>query len=103
MAIEVSESESRKVTITNKIMQYLQAGLNIIATDTAGQKEVAAFFPGTIELVKTKDAEHWALSISQLLERHKTTKKIMARFNEIFSWEAQEVKLSALLKHYLPS
>lgn len=40
LALEHNEPASRNLTITNKIFQYLNAGLAVIATPTAGQIEV---------------------------------------------------------------
>ncbi|HEY5229174.1 MAG TPA: hypothetical protein VIJ19_11575 [Opitutaceae bacterium] len=42
LALEPDSPPSRYLTATNKIFQYLNAGLAIIATPTAGQKEVLA-------------------------------------------------------------
>ena len=38
---ELGEPPSRNLTITNKFFQYLQGGLVVIASETAGQKEAA--------------------------------------------------------------
>ena len=46
LALEQSTPPSRNLTITNKILQYLNAGLAIIATPTAGQEEVLAAASG---------------------------------------------------------
>jgi glycosyltransferase involved in cell wall biosynthesis len=40
LALETSERASRQLSITNKVFQYVQAGLAVIATDTKGQTEV---------------------------------------------------------------
>lgn len=45
LALEHPEPASRDLTITNKILQYLNAGLAVIATPTAGQREVLAHAP----------------------------------------------------------
>lgn len=42
LALEESRIPSRNLTITNKILQYLNAGLAIVASPTAGQREVLA-------------------------------------------------------------
>jgi len=47
LALERSTPPSRDLTVTNKILQYLNAGLAIIATPTAGQKEVLAAASGS--------------------------------------------------------
>ena len=45
---ELSEIPSRDLTATNKIFQYLQGGLAVVASDTAGQREVAALCPAGV-------------------------------------------------------
>jgi len=45
LALEESSIPSRDGTITNKILQYLNAGLAIVATSTAGQREVLRTAP----------------------------------------------------------
>ncbi len=42
LALEQNISPSRNLTITNKLFQYLNAGLALIATPTQGQREVFA-------------------------------------------------------------
>lgn len=39
LALETPEIQSRNLTITNKVFQYLQAGLAVIATDTIGSEK----------------------------------------------------------------
>ena len=45
---EVPHCRSRDLTVTNKILHYLVGGLAVVASDTAGQREVAARAPGAI-------------------------------------------------------
>lgn len=42
--------ENKNVTISNKFFHYLQAGLAIVASSTAGQREAAQIAPGAAEL-----------------------------------------------------
>jgi glycosyltransferase involved in cell wall biosynthesis len=46
LALEQSFIVNRDLTITNKILQYINAGLAVVASDTAGQREVLARAPG---------------------------------------------------------
>jgi glycosyltransferase involved in cell wall biosynthesis len=47
LALEPDTPESRYLTTTNKVFQYLNAGLAILATPTAGQREVISRVPGS--------------------------------------------------------
>jgi glycosyltransferase involved in cell wall biosynthesis len=48
---------SRDLTATNKIFQYLQSGLAVLASDTAGQREVSAIAGDAVRLFCADDSE----------------------------------------------
>lgn len=100
LAIEKSQPQSRNKTITNKILQYLQAGVQVLATATDGQQEVAAFFPG-VRVVPTDDPAAWAAGIESLLCSEPDREATRRSFEERFSWEAQEKKLLDLVENAL--
>src|SRR5690606_32978538 len=60
LALEDAYPESRNKTITNKILQYLQAGIKVLATDTDGQLEVAEHMPFAVKIVSVGDNSGWA-------------------------------------------
>jgi glycosyltransferase involved in cell wall biosynthesis len=102
LAIEENINDNRKLTITNKILQYLQAGLQVIASDTAGQKEVAALFPASITLVNIHSPLQLQKAIASSVTAHRVKQQEQQqKFNNIFSWEAQEKKLKTLVEAYL--
>ena len=45
LALETPLNRNRDLAVTNKILQYLNAGLAVVATPTAGQREVLAHGP----------------------------------------------------------
>jgi glycosyltransferase involved in cell wall biosynthesis len=51
LALELGSPANKDLTISNKILQYLNAGLGVIASETAGQREVLARAPGAGVLV----------------------------------------------------
>ncbi|MFH7243190.1 MAG: glycosyltransferase [Spirulina sp.] len=67
LALEQTHPPSRNLTITNKLFQYLQAGLAVIATDTAGQREVFQQFPDIGHLVAAQDVTALAAAIEDLV------------------------------------
>ncbi|HVU98941.1 MAG TPA: glycosyltransferase [Puia sp.] len=101
LAIEQSQPESRNKTITNKLLQYLQAGIQVLATITDGQKEVAAQFPGAVQLVPQDDPAAWAAGLESLLTRKVDRESTRRTFDMEFSWEAQEKKLLGLVEKAL--
>ncbi len=67
LALEQTNPPSRNLTVTNKLFQYLQAGLAVIATDTAGQREVFQQAPDIGHVVEAQDAMALAAAIEDLV------------------------------------
>jgi glycosyltransferase involved in cell wall biosynthesis len=98
LSLESNETLSRDTTVTNKILQYLQAGNKIIATKTQGQTELSNQMPGFIYLVNMNDPKEWAKAIIDLLNSEiNSSITQVEKFNEMFSWESQEKKLLSLV------
>lgn len=95
-ATEELSTDNKINTISNKILQYLQFGVKVIATNTNGQQEVADYFPHTVRIVSA-NMQTWATAIAELLAaRDQYRNQQLQIFNNIFSWEAQEEKLKKL-------
>lgn len=92
LALEQNQPESRNLTVTNKILHYLLAGLAVIATDTLGQAEVAATAPQAVKLCAS-DVDSLANQLKALignptaLAKAKVAALKAARVD--FSWESQ--------------
>lgn len=67
LALEQSAIPNRDLTITNKILQYLGAGLAVVATPTAGQREVLACGPAAGILESFTDTPAAARALDALL------------------------------------
>ncbi|MGB3203959.1 MAG: glycosyltransferase [Crinalium sp.] len=93
LALESSDIKSRDLTVTNKLFQYLQAGLAVIATDTAGQKEIFDQFPDIGELIPSNNPQALAQAIDNLLSNpNKLTAAKSAALQATasrFCWEKQ--------------
>src|SRR5262249_53438318 len=59
---------SRDLTITNKILHYLLAGLAVVASDTAGQREVAGYGADAVLLSPSGDPAALTARLDSLLE-----------------------------------
>ena len=99
LAIDENINENRKLTITNKILQYIQAGMHVLASNTAGHREVAKYFPQQITIVDINNPEK-VTSALDILKNEKKFRNNEERdtFHKIFSWEAQEKKLEQLIQ-----
>ena len=84
---------SRNLTITNKILQYLLGGLAVVASDTAGQREVAEMAPGAVLLYPPSTTVALASRLDELLgssARLQDAKQAALRSAEaVFCWERQ--------------
>ena len=91
MALELATPESRNTTVTNKILQYLQSGIKVIATETLGQTEVALKMNSAVHLVPFNSAELMAKAIDGIVEQPDYDRKeIIELYDLFFSWEQQE-------------
>lgn len=105
LALENRAPPSRDVTISNKILQYLNAGLAVVATDTAGQREVMQAAPGCGVVADSTDAASWARQLDALLGdsaqlRHMQHAARTAAERE-FCWEHDAPRLLAAVARAL--
>lgn len=99
LALENNFPGNKDTTVSNKILQYAQAGIKTLATNTQGQIEVAAYFPETIKIVTVNKPEEWAQQLKYLINSPKVNKREQFEiFIKHFSWEAQEKKLTIIVK-----
>jgi len=99
LALEQKYPESRNKTVTNKVLQYIQAGIKILATKTDGQLEVASKFPNLFQFVNQESPEEWALGLEQLLNSPCiNTHTEFEKFAKQYSWDSQENILLELIK-----
>jgi len=101
LAIELHQPKNREYTITNKLFQYIQSGLPIIATNTAGQQEVFnKFQPGImIDFAKIN-----YLELEQYLTQLKSCKKIHDRVNKMacyYDWKKQVPQFLKIIENAL--
>jgi glycosyltransferase involved in cell wall biosynthesis len=67
LALEPLVPDNKDLTISNKIFQYFNAGLCVLATDTAGQREAAVRAPGAVQFIDLSDPAGMAAAIDALL------------------------------------
>lgn len=94
---EMKYAKSRDLTITNKILHYLLAGLAVVASDTSGQQEVASQSAGAVLLYPAGQPLILARNLNNLIgspEKLRIAKVAALRAAEqTFCWERQEETL----------
>jgi glycosyltransferase involved in cell wall biosynthesis len=105
LALEDSSIVNRDLTITNKILQYLNAGLAVLATPTAGQREVFAAQPEIGEFFDPLDPTQALAALrriatdrEQLRARQQAARRLA---QDRYCWEREETKLLALVSRTL--
>lgn len=105
LALESRWPISRDITITNKILQYMNAGLAVIATDTSGQTEVMRAAPASGLLVAAHETTQLAAQLDRLLANrpalHACQRAARAAAAAQFCWEAEEPRLLAAVAQAL--
>jgi glycosyltransferase involved in cell wall biosynthesis len=97
LALETSTRASRQLSITNKLFQYMQGGLALIATDTLGQAEVFSREPGIGVMIADDNVS--ALSdalVTFLADRDRLRRAqaaALAAAQRTFCWERQSVTI----------
>ena len=101
LALEQSWIVNRDLTITNKILQYFNAGLAVVATPTAGQREVLARAPGAGQLIELDAPAVTAAALDDLIgdRARLATMQRSARLaaENIYCWEREAPRLVAIV------
>ncbi|HEY4990291.1 MAG TPA: glycosyltransferase, partial [Opitutaceae bacterium] len=107
LALEPTTPESRFLTTTNKVFQYLNAGAAVVATPTAGQKEVLSRIPGCGIVVNLGDPGALALELDALLANRERLAAMGAASRagavHAFCWEKSSALLIATVAAAIPS
>ena len=102
---EMKYCRNRDLTVTNKLLYYLLAGLAVVASDTVGQQEIASQAPEAILLYRSGNASDLAERINTLLEypeilEHAKRDALRAA-EQRFCWEHQEPMLLSAIGQML--
>ena len=110
---ELRYCKNKEFTVSNKILHYLLGGLAVVASDTAGQREVAAQADGAVQIYPANDAVALAQRLNFWLEKPEClaaakTAALQAA-EKTFCWErqspaiVQSVKLVTLREKQHPN
>ena len=103
LALEIPYCQNKQFTISNKLFQYLQAGLAVIATNTQGQSEILSQYPQVGKLIQSNNAIALASAINELINNPKEISAIKKAgqlvYQENISWEDNKNILLNLLNN----
>lgn len=101
LSLESVDISNRNLTITNKVLMYLQSGIFAICTPTIGHQELLDEFPDQMQLCDTSREMHSCLR-SAYLGRYCISLRrefFVNRFNSSsFGWDAQVSKYHQILR-----
>jgi glycosyltransferase involved in cell wall biosynthesis len=102
LALEQSFIANRDLTITNKMLQYLNAGLVVVASDTRGQREVLGHAPDAGIIVKLAEAGEVTRALDLLLADRSALahRQAAARrlAEQVYCWEKEAPRLLDIVK-----
>ncbi|MEJ7609349.1 MAG: hypothetical protein WKF37_24515, partial [Bryobacteraceae bacterium] len=94
---EMKYCRNKELTVSNKVLHYLLAGLAVVASDTCGQLEVAQQAPGAVFTYASGQPQSLANVINGLLSNSGTLRvaksKALKAAEQTFCWERQAPKL----------
>jgi glycosyltransferase involved in cell wall biosynthesis len=105
LALEDAAIVNRDLTITNKLLQYLNAGLAILATPTAGQREVLTRAPEAGLIAPLADPAAAAAVLDGLLADRVALGRCQAAARRaaerVYAWEREAPRLIELVRRAL--
>jgi glycosyltransferase involved in cell wall biosynthesis len=105
LALEPRWPLNRNITVTNKILQYMNAGLAVVATDTAGQVEIMRAAPDCGILVSAHETTDYAIKLDTLIGDHARLRAAQlasrAAAEREFCWERETPRLLAAVERAL--
>jgi glycosyltransferase involved in cell wall biosynthesis len=105
LALEDARILNRDLTITNKILQYLNAGLALVVSATTGQREVLAHAPNAGFVAKLEEPAEFAQQLDAFLAdaaRLRAARRAARMLAETrYCWEREAPRLLALVENAL--
>ena len=102
LALEVGDTRSRKVAVTNKLLVYLLAGIAVAATNIPGQRAIMDEAPGAGFLYRPGDVAALAAGLGRLLGDPKVLAQAKAAARAAgerrFNWETDAPRLVQYLE-----
>jgi len=106
LALETGETENRRLAVSNKILNYLLAGIAIAATDVPGQRGILSAAPEAGFLFAPGDSKALADNLRQWANNPDELRKVRANarcYGESrFCWDKEKAKLIHAIGEVIP-
>lgn len=96
LALEQNYPLNRNLTVTNKLLTYLQMGLRVIASNTLGQLELKDDLGDNIAYVDLSNSIDIAQKVEETI--FSTNRSISQKLYNNYSWEEQAKKIQLLVE-----
>ena len=94
---EIADNRNKDLTISNKILHYMLAGVPCVASDTVGQMEICNEVPHAARVYSQRNPVSLAMAIDSLLDSPETLQNAKRAAWDAgstkFCWEANEPRL----------
>jgi glycosyltransferase involved in cell wall biosynthesis len=101
---ELNTCLNSDLTISNKCLEYLRAGLALVASDTTGQLEVASGVPEAVSVFRQADRRALAEALRPLLtdgsRLARAKRASWTGFEEAFGWEASKRRIQTQVEAF---
>ena len=93
---EIGYCRSRDLTVSNKILQYLGAGIPVLASNTTGHTEIAETAGEAVRLFEAGDSSSLARALNEMLRDQEllaSLRRKAAQASNTFSWDESARRL----------
>lgn len=106
LALEPDLPPNKNLTISNKFFHYMAGGLPVIASDTAGHREIGEKHPAIVYLYKNSDDADLISVLTQISgsfvkDRPELTLQVQNTYATHYSWQFESEKLLQLIRNVI--
>jgi len=105
LALDPPTCPNKDLTVSNKMLQYLQTGLQVVAADTAGVREVRDMMPKAVHLYTAGRVDNLAALMNRMIQQRAaivgTRDLVFRTANEIFGYDGQAPRLISSVERAL--
>jgi glycosyltransferase involved in cell wall biosynthesis len=98
ISLEEDIGLSYRYALPNKIFDYMQAGVPVLASDLPLYNQLFSEFP-IGEILKTRNPESVARTVDHILTNRKTYQPALKKASLVYNWDHEKLKLIEFIKN----